>query len=665
MLNQQDVYARREKGKTLKYKLYFKQNSIPLTTFLNVKCLHVDQLIKSKLKKGKIFNLHAKLGHINPNYIKNAFEKGTIVGGATKKHIEQMIDYFKNHDCESCLLSKSRRKNAIPGSRDKYKYKSPFDLVYTDICQVRDTRSTKAPIYFVTFKCGVTGYLKVYPMLNKSEVIKHIEHYVNWVKNQFLDKNYSVKHLFSDQGSEYLSKANRKTLNKYGITTHVTAVYTPTSNGVAERTNLTLMNDTRAMLFSSKLPTYFWWEAAEYAILLRDHMWNESLNDSPAGFLGYAPLDTHNLHEFGEICYVNLALPQIGNNLEGDSKLLSRAAVSIYLGPSELTFGHKIFIPKHDGKIKSGIFTEATSVKFSKQNTLYLDSGFTDSEISNTIYSILDNPLVIEYDDPSIAIPIKYVPENTHYSNDINNEHNENHNQSSSDDGSISDDSLTANEVYERESILSSNDEDYEDADYYIPDSTLNRIIKSDELGEGGRVKINQDKIINELNKSEFNIEDFKKYVEGYMKLKADESNSAFTDKGGDVLLPSLDVETNNHTAFSQEGDLEAVPQLLSPEDYDLQGSLDPKSPDVTSTDQDFTQELIISEPQTVVAADQFSMETTEPNADDSLPTFEGDKVVDDLSISKTEAAPNMNNYNISTSKLQQRLATLFLCCKP
>lgn len=38
-----------------------------------------------------------------------------------------------------------------------------------------------------------------------------------------------------------------------------------------------------------------------------------------------------------------------------------------------------------------------------------------------------------------------------------------------------------------------------------------------------------------------------------------DESNSAFTDKGGDVLLPSLDVETNNHTAFSQEGDLEAA----------------------------------------------------------------------------------------------------------
>lgn len=168
---------------------------------------------------------------------------------------------------------------------------------------------------------------------------------------------------------------------------------------------------------------------------------------------------------------------------------------------------------------------------------------------------------MIEYDDPSIAIPIKYVPENTHYSNDINNEHNENDNQSSSDDGSISDDSLTANEVYERESILSSNDEDYEDADYYIPDSTLNRIIKSDELGEGGRVKINQDEIINdalELNKSEFNIEDFKKYVEGYMKLKA----GTLSDK--DAQEAQIDSFAVDDIIFSNNDEV-AIQHLTRP----------------------------------------------------------------------------------------------------
>lgn len=64
------------------------------------------------------------------------------------------------------------------------------------------------------------------------------------------------------------------------------------------------------------------------------------------------PLDVVKINEFGEICYVNLALPQIGKNKQGDSKLLSRAVVAIYSGPSEL---------------------------------------------SNTLHSIVDNPLVVEY----------------------------------------------------------------------------------------------------------------------------------------------------------------------------------------------------------------------------------------------------------------------------
>ena len=128
-------------------------------------------------------------------------------------------------------------------------------------------------------------------MEKKSEAHVCILAFINWVKNQFHDRGYRVLKLFTDQGSEYMSQQVQELLAQEGIESQTTSAYTPQSNGVAERVNLTIMNDVRSMLISSSLPSYFWIEAAVYSVYLRNHIYLDKLKTSPAMFIGFDPLD--------------------------------------------------------------------------------------------------------------------------------------------------------------------------------------------------------------------------------------------------------------------------------------------------------------------------------------------------------------------------------------
>lgn len=90
----------------------------------------------------------------------------------------------------------------------------------------------------------------------------------NWVKYKHADRGYTIHKLFTDQGEEYTSLKVQELLAREGVESQTTSAYTPQANGVAERVNLTIMNDLRSMLISSSLPSYFWVEAALYSVYL-------------------------------------------------------------------------------------------------------------------------------------------------------------------------------------------------------------------------------------------------------------------------------------------------------------------------------------------------------------------------------------------------------------
>ena len=93
---------------------------------------------------------------------------------------------------------------------------------------------------------------------NKSNAFENFQDFLKEVENQFGRK---IKGIRSDRGREYESNVFNLFVQSLGIIHETTAPYSPSSNGVAERKNRTLIELTNAMLIELGAPLHFWGEA--------------------------------------------------------------------------------------------------------------------------------------------------------------------------------------------------------------------------------------------------------------------------------------------------------------------------------------------------------------------------------------------------------------------
>ena len=84
-------------------------------------------------------------------------------------------------------------------------------------------------------------------MKNKSDAFEKLSIFLKEVENTF-DKK--VKRFRTDRGKEYDTLDLNNYIQSLGAVHETTAPYSPSSNGVAERKNRTLINLTNAMLVS-------------------------------------------------------------------------------------------------------------------------------------------------------------------------------------------------------------------------------------------------------------------------------------------------------------------------------------------------------------------------------------------------------------------------------
>src|ERR1041385_6087251 len=70
----------------------------------------------------------------------------------------------------------------------------------------------------------------------------------------------SLKHIRSDNGTEFKNTHIEDFLDEYGFTHAFSAAYTPQQNGVVQRKNRTLTEMARTMLTEYKTPIRFWVE---------------------------------------------------------------------------------------------------------------------------------------------------------------------------------------------------------------------------------------------------------------------------------------------------------------------------------------------------------------------------------------------------------------------
>src|SRR3989337_3100476 len=74
-----------------------------------------------------------------------------------------------------------------------------------------------------------------------------------------------IKHIISDNGTEFKNSGLDDYLDELGITHELSAPYTPQQNGVVEHKNRTLVEMARTMLDEYKTPRHFWIEAIDTA----------------------------------------------------------------------------------------------------------------------------------------------------------------------------------------------------------------------------------------------------------------------------------------------------------------------------------------------------------------------------------------------------------------
>lgn len=237
---------------------------------------------------------HHRFCHINNRSISELAKKGYVRG---------LTDSIAVSDqCYGCCLGKSTKApcKGLSGKSSS----ATLDLLHSDVCGPMPIASDGGSRYFMTILDDYSRKIDVFCLKSKDEVVKNIKEYLDRIENQ---KGQKVKRFRSDNGLEYCNKALRELFANRGIKHERTCVETPQMNGVAERANRTLLDMTRSMLLSAKLPQTFWAEAVATAAYVRNRMVHRNLeNGVPEGIWTERQPSVKHLKVFGCLAYTHL-----------------------------------------------------------------------------------------------------------------------------------------------------------------------------------------------------------------------------------------------------------------------------------------------------------------------------------------------------------------------
>ena len=193
-------------------------------------------------EKEKIFLFHCRLGHPSFGVIKVLFPS-----------LFNKVDIESLH-CDVCEFAKHERS---PFSLNNKRSLFPFYLIHSDVWGPSTNPNVTGARWFVTFIDDCTRVTWVFLLQNKSDVSTVFPKFFYMIKNQF---GVNIKRLRSDNGKEYFNHVLTSFCQKEGIVHESSCVKTPQQNGIAERKNGHLLDQTRALLFHQNVPKYLWGE---------------------------------------------------------------------------------------------------------------------------------------------------------------------------------------------------------------------------------------------------------------------------------------------------------------------------------------------------------------------------------------------------------------------
>ena len=279
-------------------------------------------------KDAFILAWHKKLGHASHGAMQ-IMVKHNMAHGLPFKFVPK----FKCHDCEIAKLTQQPYQLAqhLPSTEK-------LGLVHTDICGPVPT-SMEGYRYFATLTDDATRFKWILPLKTKGEVITKI---IEWLPYAERQSGAKMKAIRSDHGMEFKSSTLENFLKERGIEHQFSIVYHPPQNGVAERTNRTLVERTRAMLLTARMPTKYWKHAMEYALWLINRSPSKALEDkrmSPYEAWHGKKANLAGVHTFG--CKVNGFIPKALR----DNKFSPSGQPLVFLGMSDNHKGWVLYNP--------------------------------------------------------------------------------------------------------------------------------------------------------------------------------------------------------------------------------------------------------------------------------------------------------------------------------
>jgi transposase InsO family protein len=130
-------------------------------------------------------------------------------------------------------------------------------------------------------------YTEICFLKKKSDATSHLRRFCERVNTQTGRYPCSVR---SDQGGEFVNNEWITYCFEKGIIHEITAAYSPESNGIAERVNLTLANMCRLSL--ADLPPSLWAEAFNWATYIKNWLPHTALDGKTPYEILYNKLPT-------------------------------------------------------------------------------------------------------------------------------------------------------------------------------------------------------------------------------------------------------------------------------------------------------------------------------------------------------------------------------------
>ena len=226
-----------------------------------------EQVHFSQLNMGNGAIWHRRFGHLSFSGLQSLQKYSMVVG--LDLDCPPEIGF-----CEPCTEAKIHRLSF--NQHTSMRAQGPLELVHSDVCGKVGEKSLSGGEYFVTFIDDYSRYVWIYILKRKCEVFPCFQ---KWKASVERMTGHKVKTLRSDNGGEYTSTDFGSYLTNEGIRHELTVPHTPEQNGVAEKSNHTLMESVRAMLADSKLPHKFWAEALSTAVFLRNQSPTKALQN--------------------------------------------------------------------------------------------------------------------------------------------------------------------------------------------------------------------------------------------------------------------------------------------------------------------------------------------------------------------------------------------------